>query len=311
MWFTDRADPNPRITVLQSARRTSLYAFLTVAVTGLTAPAATAESVAEDRREAPRPDAVARQHGVDARHGAPMGWRLRDGHDAAGPAAPQTAPADPFRAEAAVPGMDVSGHTVGNDWKTWHGNGIEFAYIKASEGDYLLNTKFAEQWTGATQEGVVRGSYHFANPKVTDGATQADYFIEHGGGWTPDDRTLPGALDIEWNPYEGNDCYDRTPAELQQFVADFVGRYQERTGTRPIIYTARSWWDQCMGSSPSWRSTPLWIAHWTDSPGPLPDAWKGVEHTIWQNAAWEELGYDTDLFNGDLTALKAFATNGA
>lgn len=310
MWFTGRADPDQRIHVLQNARRTSLYAILTVAATGLASPAATAGPTPEERPATPRPDVTARERGVDSRHGAPMGWHLRDGDDAA-TSEPAPAPANPFRADAAVPGMDVSGHTRDNHWSTWYGNGIRFAYIKASEGDYLLNTKFTQQWTGATEAGVVRGAYHFANPKVADGATQADYFIEHGGGWTPDGRTLPGVLDIEWNPYEGNDCYDKTPAELQQFVADFVGRYQQRTGTRPVIYTARSWWNQCLGSTPSWRSTPLWIAHWADTPGRMPDAWTGAEHTIWQNAAWDELGYDTDLFNGDMAALKAFATNGA
>lgn len=200
--------------------------------------------------------------------------------------------------------------TQGERWATWKSNGVRFAYIKASEGNYYTSPKFNTQYIGATKAGVMRGAYHFANPSVSDGKTQADYFINHGGGWSPDGRTLPGALDIEWNPY-GDMCYGKKPAELQAFVADFVGRYKARTGTRPIIYTATIWWNKCMGSSPKWVSTPLWIADYRATLGPLPDAWAGTRQKIWQNAAYNSVGYDTDLFNGSMTALANFARYGA
>jgi hypothetical protein len=51
--------------------------------------------------------------------------------------------------------------------------------------------------SGATNAGLIRGGYHFARPDVSSGATQANYFLAHGGGWSADGRTLPGALDIE------------------------------------------------------------------------------------------------------------------
>ena len=77
-----------------------------------------------------------------------------------------------------------------------------------------ISPTFNSQYTGATDAGLIRGSYHFAHPDESSGATQADYFLAHGGesaahavllsnsnpllgGWSADGITLPGALDIE------------------------------------------------------------------------------------------------------------------
>ncbi|KAG6862691.1 hypothetical protein C0995_008734, partial [Termitomyces sp. Mi166 len=59
------------------------------------------------------------------------------------------------------------------------------------------NPEFSSQYIGATNIGIIRGGYHFARPDISSGATQATFFLAHGGGWTADGITLPGALDIE------------------------------------------------------------------------------------------------------------------
>lgn len=259
-----------------------------------------------------KPNATARSHGIQRIGDATMGWEAKT------PATPAPrSGANPklsaraLAASSTTVGLDLSAHTQGERWSTWKANGVRFAYIKASEGTYYTSPAFNRQYIGANQAGVLRGAYHFANPTSSNGATQADYFIAHGGGWSPDGRTLPGALDMEWNPYTGNSCYDKTPAQLQQFVADFVGRYKQRTGTRPIIYTASLWWNKCMGSTPKWTSTPLWIADYHSTLGALPAAWSKTTHKIWQNAAYNAVGYDTDLFNGTEAALAAWARKGS
>src|SRR6266511_817611 len=90
------------------------------------------------------------------------------------------------------------------------GGGIRFAYVKATEGTSYQNPYFAQQYVGSYNAGMVRGSYHFALPDASSGAAQADYFADHGGGWSADNQTLPGSLDIEWNPY-GATCYGLSP----------------------------------------------------------------------------------------------------
>ena len=56
---------------------------------------------------------------------------------------------------------------------------------------------FSSQYTGATKAGLIRGGYHFALPDKSSGAVQANWFASHGGGWSKDGITLPGALDME------------------------------------------------------------------------------------------------------------------
>lgn len=48
------------------------------------------------------------------------------------------------------------------------------------------NPDFSKQYTGATNEGLIRGGYHFARPGSSSGAAQANYFLAHGGGWSAD-----------------------------------------------------------------------------------------------------------------------------
>ena len=52
-------------------------------------------------------------------------------------------------------------------------------------------------YEGATKNKIIRGGYHFAHPDTSTGAAQANYFLAHGGGWSADGLTLPGAIDLE------------------------------------------------------------------------------------------------------------------
>ena len=97
--------------------------------------------------------------------------------------------------------MDVSSHQQNLDWVSAYAAGSRFAYVKATEGTYYTNPYFAQQYVGSADVGMIRGAYHFANPRTSSGADQARYFVNHGGGWSNDGRTLPGLLDIEFNPY--------------------------------------------------------------------------------------------------------------
>ena len=40
---------------------------------------------------------------------------------------------------------------------------------------------FSANYIGATNAGIIRGGYHFAHPDISSGATQANYFLAHGG----------------------------------------------------------------------------------------------------------------------------------
>ena len=206
---------------------------------------------------------------------------------------------------AQTPGMDVSGYQGNVNWSTAWANGGKFAYVKATEGTSYTNPYFAQQYNGSYNVGMIRGAYHFALPDVSSGATQADYFIAHGGGWSADGKTLPGALDIEYNPY-GATCYGLSQSGMVSWIASFSNEYHARTGRYPTIYSATSWWTTCTGNSSAFSATnALWIARYSTSVGTLPAGW-GFQ-TIWQFSDAGTFPGDQDRFNGALDRVQAYA----
>ncbi|MFI5659724.1 lysozyme [Streptomyces sp. NPDC051684] len=202
-------------------------------------------------------------------------------------------------------GVDVSGHQGNVAWSTLWNSGVRWAYTKATEGTYYTNPSFAQQYNGSYNVGMIRGAYHFATPDTTNGATQANYFVDHGGGWSKDGKTLPGVLDIEWNPY-GDACYGKAGAAMVTWIRDFVNQYKARTGRDAVIYTATSWWTQCTGNSAAFGATnPLWIARYASAPGTLPAGW-GTQ-TMWQYTSTGPTVGDHDKFNGALDRVVALA----
>ena len=241
-------------------------------------------------RDQPTPQA--RKHGINKAGDAFPGWRE-----------PKTASqVSPQVLDAGVEGIDVSSHQGNVDWNYWWSQGKQFAYVKATEGNYYSNPYFAQQYNGSYNIGMIRGAYHFATPNDSSGANQANYFVDRGGAWSRDGKTLPGALDIEYNPY-GATCYGLSQAAMVSWIRDFLNTYRARTGRDAVIYSTTDWWTTCTGNSSAFGQTnPLWIARYSSSPGTLPAGW-GV-HTFWQ---YSSSPIDQDLFNGDQSRLVALA----
>ncbi|TWE14217.1 GH25 family lysozyme M1 (1,4-beta-N-acetylmuramidase) [Prauserella muralis] len=245
-----------------------------------------------------------------AKHDHPMGSQIaRHEGDHSTPATkaralqPQGVNADGVQAQATVPGIDVSGWQKNVDWNHWWGQGKRFAYVKATEGTGYENPYFAQQYNGSYNVGMIRGAYHFALPDRSSGAAQANFFVDNGGGWSRDGKTLPGALDMEYNPY-GATCYGKSKSAMAAWIRDFHDTYHNRTGRWPVIYTSTSWWNQCVGTAQSFGSTvPLWVARYSSSVGTLPNGWNF--HTFWQ---YTSSPIDQNSFNGAYDRLKVLAT---
>ncbi|NYE96415.1 GH25 family lysozyme M1 (1,4-beta-N-acetylmuramidase) [Psychromicrobium silvestre] len=204
------------------------------------------------------------------------------------------------------PGIDVASHQGNVDWNAVKAAGVQWAYVKATEGNYYQNPYFAQQYNGAYDVGLIRGAYTFATPNDSSGANQANYLVDHGGGWSADNKTLPPMLDIEANPY-GATCYGLSQSAMVSWLHDFVNTIHTRTGRYPTIYTATSWWTQCTGNSAEFDDSALFIASWSSTPGTLPASWSYT--TFWQYADSGPLppGGDQDLFNGSSAGLLAYA----
>lgn len=221
---------------------------------------------------------------------AHMGW-----HDTARASTTQAQDA----AAATTKGTDVSNYQAGLDWNAEHSGGVQFAYIKATEGVSYTDPSFGYHYTKSYEAGIIRGAYHFALPNVSSGAAQANYFVDHGGGWSKDGKTLPGTLDFEFNPY-GQTCFNMSGAQLTGWAQDFLNTYKQRTGVDAVIYTNANWFNDCVGdASPFVNSNPLWIAGGTT---PATAGWP--TWTIWQ---YTDTPHDYDTFNGGLDRVQALA----
>ena len=204
--------------------------------------------------------------------------------------------------QATVAGIDVSSHQGNVDWAAQWNAGRRFVWVKATESTNYTNPFFAQQYNGSYNQGFIRGAYHFATPNTSSGTAQADWFSNHGGGWSGDGRTLPGALDMEYNPY-GSTCYGLSKASMTQWILDFSNRYKARWNKFPAIYTSTSWWSQCVSGDFS-STNPLWVARYSSSVGTLPCCW-GF-YTVWQ---FSSTPIDQNTFNGAYSQLQVFATN--
>ncbi|WP_405747373.1 lysozyme [Streptomyces sp. NBC_01525] len=206
---------------------------------------------------------------------------------------------------ASVNGVDVSSHNGNVGWPALRQSGVRFAYVKATEGTTYKNPYFTQQYRGSYDAGIIHGAYHFALPDHSSGASQAKYFAQQGGAWSKDGKTLPGALDMEYNPY-GATCYGKSQAEMIDWIADFVETYRAETKRDAILYTSTDWWKQCTGNSEEFGKTnPLWVPRYGSSVGELPAGWDF--HTIWQYTSSGQTVGDRNHFNGSFSRLQALA----
>lgn len=126
-------------------------------------------------------------------------------------------------------GIDVSTHQRSIDWDRVHRDGIDFAYIKATEGGDFVDDRFAANWAAAADAGVQRGAYHFFT-LCRPGADQADNFLRT----VPRaDDALPPVVDLE---FVGNCSGRPEPDALRRELMVFVERVEAATGKKVVFY---------------------------------------------------------------------------
>lgn len=133
-------------------------------------------------------------------------------------------------------GIDVSNHQGEIDWEAVAGDGISFAYVKATEGGDWVDRRFAENWAGAGEAGLERGAYHFFS-LCTDGVKQAQHFLATA---PPDPRALPPAIDLELS---GN-CAARPDARDVAAEVDAFVDVVEEAWQRPMLFYVLDNWEE-------------------------------------------------------------------
>nr|WP_082675916.1 GH25 family lysozyme [Pannonibacter phragmitetus] len=170
---------------------------------------------------------------------------------------------DPMPQDFPVHGIDVSRWQAEINWHEVRRDGVEFAFIKATEGGDFIDPMFVTNWYAAKEAGVPRGAYHFyyfCRPVEE----QIAWFIQN----VPrDPQALPPVLDMEWNHISKN-CPKPPPADkIAADVGVFLDAVEAHYGKRPIVYTtidfhrdvlvgkytAHDFWLRSVASHPSYK----------------------------------------------------------
>jgi lysozyme len=183
------------------------------------------------------------------------------------------------RTGAVTEGIDVSHWQGVIDWTKVREARKRFAYIKASDGTSYVDDRYAANRAGAKAAGLYVGAYHFARPDAAagDAVAEANHFVDTAA-WVRGEL-LP-VLDLE-------QAGGLSVTALQAWVKAFLGRVEQRTGERGLIYVSPSFWTSRMGDT-TWFAEHgyqvLWIAHWTTAETPRMPAsdWSSRGWTFWQ-----------------------------
>jgi len=199
--------------------------------------------------------------------------------------------------QGTVYGVDVSQYQGAIDWPRAHAAGVQFAYVRVSDGLAVRDALFERNWSAAQGAAVVRGAYQFFRPSE-DAMAQADLLVDAIGTPAGD---LPPVLDVEIA--EGVD-----PHDLALAVHAWSDRVVNRLGVFPIVYTGATFWHDEVGNAPG-GANPLWIADDAACPT-VPTAWTGW--SFWQSARRAtvpgiDMPIDVDQFNGAPAGLAALA----
>lgn len=175
-------------------------------------------------------------------------------------------PNEPFLHDG-VRGVDISEYQVDVDMDALKAQGIEFIFVKATEGSSHVDSRFAENWENAQTSGLPAGAYHFFSYD-SPGATQAANFIATVPAY---DGMLVPVVDVEWYAdKKGNPpAKDDVVRELGAFMDAIEAAY----GVQPMIYTSSDVWKaylvESFGDHLLWASNPYspywlsWSGEWS------------------------------------------------
>lgn len=205
--------------------------------------------------------------------------------------------ADIDRSRYPIAGVDISAHNGVVDFDSLAAAGIDFVYLKASEGVSFRDCAFMRNYERARAAGMAVGAYHFFRFDC-DGALQCMNFLRATEGLKLD---LPPAIDVEeWGnaPIAGTDI-------VRERLGSFAALIRA-TGRDVMIYTNKQGHARFVrGAEWAGESPEIWICSFTTPP-------LGREHwRLWQHSHIGRLPgvkgvVDLNTFNGDRRQWEAW-----
>jgi lysozyme len=168
-------------------------------------------------------------------------------------------------------GIDVS-HWQGEiHWQKAKAAGLDFCFIKATQGVDILDPKFKGNWCESGNVGLLRGVYHFYE-YTRDPIKQADFLLETTGS---DPGEIGFVLDAEA-------MQARPPVTYSEDLRRFCEHIEQNSGNRPIIYMAFAFWSSVCPAATWARRYRLWIANYNYTAPKVPLPWAPLSITFWQ-----------------------------
>ena len=149
-------------------------------------------------------------------------------------------------------GIDVSNWQGYINYSEVKNSGIDIVYIKATQGDSIIDPYFKTNYENAKSNGLKVGFYHFLTASSVENAiTEAEFFSSVISGTSPDCKL---AMDFEIFGNLNNN-------EINSISLAFLQKVQELTGKEVIVYSDASNAENTFSSDIA-NNYPLWIAEY-------------------------------------------------
>lgn len=183
-------------------------------------------------------------------------------------------------------GVDISHHNKKLDWDALKNGGVNFVYIKISEGVGTRDVKAKENALNAASKNIKIGYYHFCRPDSRNGGTiesdaraEANEAISIMTGLPT--YHLPLVLDLE--DQKGWDTPLR-PKDYLLWITTFINLITDKTGVSPIIYSRKEYLDRKLPKNHGLQNIKLWMSYYPVNPDctkvGIPNGWN--DWSIWQ-----------------------------
>ena len=207
---------------------------------------------------------------------------------------------NPSKAKYPVRGVDVSHYQGEIDWKKLSGEGISFAYIKATEGSSAQDRRFEKNWNEAKETGLRIGAYHFFSLDSA-GLTQAENFCKTVPAV---ENMLPPVVDVE--PYGGyQDPAMLDKEKMLSELGDFLDNVEAHYSLKPVIYTTEKWLPVVQERFANYD---IWIRSVYKKPNPSIDwtFWQYSNRHVLQGYSGDERYIDMNVFKGTIEEFNKY-----
>lgn len=195
-------------------------------------------------------------------------------------------------------GVDVSSYQGDIDWKLIENQGIDFAFIKATEGSGMTDDYIRQNLENIADTNIYHSAYHFFSFDSA-GETQADNYISAVG---KDEINLPPVIDIEF--YGDKFENQPTPEETYAILSPLIQRLEDYYEVKPIIYTTSLMYYKYIHSE--FSDYPLWIRNVNSEPFLIDwDFWQFSDRGLLDGYYGKEKYIDLNVYNGDKNKLIA------